>query len=420
MEKGEPGTWQVWFSLFGCIIIYYRWETKMKQYKRAAAYVDLDAITYNLASMKANLTEETLITAVIKTDGYGHGAVPIAKTIEGEAFIWGFATATIEEALELRTSGIKKPILILGYTFPETCEEIVEYDIRPAVFRMDMAQALSREAVRQNRTVHVHIKLDTGMSRIGMADNQESVRKLQEIQKLPGIELEGLFTHFAKSDEADKASARKQLQRYHSFAEECRKAGVTFSVYHCSNSAGIIDLKEANLNMVRAGITLYGHYPSEEVEKSRVPLKPAMELKSHIVHIKEIAPGTEVSYGGTYTADSTRRIATVPVGYGDGYPRSLSNRGFVLIQGKRAPIRGRVCMDQFMVDVTDIPEARPGMEVTLFGEDHGKYLELEELCGLSGRFNYEFLCDLSKRVPRIYRKDGNLYTAEDFGNTSDK
>ena len=386
----------------------------MKEYKRVAAYVNLDAIEANFEAMKANLTEGTRMAAVIKTDGYGHGAVPIAHLMEPKDYIWGFAVATMEEARELRKSRIQKPILILGYVFPEYYEELVASDVRPAVFRLDMAEELSKEAVRQNRMVPVHIKLDTGMSRIGFADTKESIEIIRQIQSLPGIELEGLFTHFAKADEKDKTSARSQLSRYQSFAAACAEAGIHFPIYHCSNSAGIIDLKEANLNMVRAGITVYGLYPSEEVKKDLVPLIPAMELKSHIVHVKEISPGTQISYGGTYTAADRRRIATIPVGYGDGYPRSLSNKGCVLIAGKKAPICGRVWMDQFMVDVTDIPEAQPGMEVTLFGRDHGVFLPMEELCELSGRFNYEFACDLTKRIPRIYLRGGEVTAVKDW------
>lgn len=386
----------------------------MKTYRRVAAYVDLDAIESNFEAMKASLTEGTKMAAVIKTDGYGHGAVPIAHLIERKDYIWGFAVATIEEARELRKSGIRKPILILGYVFPEDYEELVKGDIRPAVFRLDMAEELSKEAIRQNKTVPVHVKVDTGMSRIGFADTGESVEMIRKIQQLPGLELEGLFTHFAKADEADKDPVRIQLSRYQGFARACADAGVHFSIYHCSNSAGIMELKEANMNMVRAGITIYGLYPSEEVRKDLIPLLPAMELKSHIVHVKEIPAGTQVSYGGTYTAPDTRRIATIPVGYGDGYPRSLSNKGYVLIAGKKAPILGRVCMDQFMVDVTGIPEAEPGIEVTLLGKDHGETITMEELGALSGRFNYEFACDLTKRIPRIYLRGKEVIAVKDW------
>ena len=386
----------------------------MKGYKRVAAYVDLDAIEDNFEAMKANLKEKTRIAAVVKANGYGHGAAPIARMIEKKDYLWGFAAATIEEAAELRRNGIQKPILILGYVFPEDYEELVRLDIRPTVFRLDKAKELSAEAVRQQKEVSVHIKVDTGMSRIGFADTKESVQDVCAISKLPGIRMEGLFTHFAKSDELDKAATEKQLARYCAFREACEAAGVKFQIHHCSNSAGIIDLPEANLDMVRAGITVYGLYPSDEVKKELVPLRPAMEMKSHIVHVKTIAPGTEVSYGGIYTADSARRIATVPVGYADGYPRSLSNKGVVLIAGKRAPICGRVCMDQMMVDVTEIPEAVPGMEVTMFGKNGEAFLSVDELAELSGRFNYEFVCDLSQRVPRIYLRHGQVSEIHDF------
>lgn len=385
-----------------------------RKHRRVAAYISLDAVEANFAAMKKNLKEETQIAATIKTDGYGHGAVPIAKLMEPKDYLWGFAVATIEEARELRRNGIEKPILILGYVFPEDYPELVREDVRPAVFRLDMAEELSREAVRQQKTVRIHIKLDTGMSRIGFADNEESVAAIRQIQALSGVEMEGLFTHFSRADEADKTTTKNQLNRYLAFEKKCRAAGIAFPISHCSNSAGIMDMPEANLNMVRAGIIIYGLYPSHEMDPKLLPLEPVMELKSTIVHVKEVKAGTPVSYGGTYVAPSRRRIATVPVGYGDGYPRSLSGKGCVLVAGKRAPILGRVCMDQFMVDVTDIPEAEVGCEVTLFGRDGESFLSLEEISALSGRFNYEFVCDITKRVPRLYVKDGRIVEALDW------
>lgn len=395
----------------------------MSMFTRVGAFVDLDAVEANLEKIHKSLSEETKIAAVIKTDAYGHGAAEIAAHIEKKEYLWGFAAATLEEALELYEKGIKKPLLILGYTYPEECGRLAEIleeeesdgicytQVRPAVYSLESGKALSDAALKQGArlekkvVIPVHIKVDTGMSRIGFADTEQSVEELLSLAGLPGIRLEGLFTHFARADEEDKASANSQIARFQAFEEKCRRAGLAFSICHCSNSAGIMDLKEAEWNMVRAGIILYGLYPSDEVRRSEMPLTPAMELKSRIIHIKEIAPGTEVSYGGIYRADSVRRIATIPVGYGDGYPRSLSNKGYVLIGGKKAPIRGRVCMDQMMVDVTDIPEAEQGMEVTLFGRDGDEELPLEVLCGLSGRFNYEFVCDINKRVPRIYRSE---------------
>lgn len=409
--------------------IYYSWRGRkqMDAYTRIGAFVDLSAIEANLEAIKTRLSGETKVMAVVKADAYGHGAGPIARHIENKEYLWGFATATMEEALELHEEGIQKPILILGYVYPEDCDRIAEIfetalkedgscygKIRPAVYSLETARKLSQAVQRQSEAsgkkivIPVHIKVDTGMSRIGFQDTWESVAEIQEIAMLPGLQLEGIFTHFARADERDKTSVNRQISRFQSFIENCSQKGIDFPVRHCFNSGGIIDLDGTQWDVVRAGIILYGLYPSDEVHRKRLSLKPAMELKSHIIHIKEISPGTEVSYGGTYQADSVRKIATVPVGYGDGYPRSLSNKGYVLICGKRAPIRGRVCMDQMMVDVTDIPEARMGMEVTLFGEDGGEILPLEVLCDLSGRFNYEFICDINKRVPRIYQTTGRI------------
>lgn len=394
----------------------------MSTYTRIGAFVDLNAIDANLDAIKNSLSEKTKVTAVVKTDAYGHGACAIARHIEKRKELWGFATAMLEEALELHEAGIKKPLLILGYVYPQDCEQIIRFldegpqadgsfytQIRPAVYSLETGRELSEAAIKQGRllgkeiVIPVHVKVDTGMSRIGFADNEESIEVIKELAKLPGIHLEGLFTHFARADEADKTSVNCQISRFRAFEEACEQAGLHFPVRHCSNSAGIMESKEAQWDMVRAGIIIYGLYPSDEVEKERMHLVPAMELKSRIVHIKEIGPGTQVSYGGIYEADSVRRIATIPVGYGDGYPRSLSDKGYVLIAGKKAPIRGRVCMDQMMVDVTDIHEAAMGMEVTLFGKDGDTKLPLDTLCELSGRFNYEFVCDINKRVPRIYR-----------------
>ncbi len=375
---------------------------------RVYAAVDLDAVEQNFLQMRQNLKPGTRMIAVVKSDGYGHGALPIARLVEEYDYIWGFAVAAVEEALELREGGIKKPVLILGYTFPEDYEKIIRYDLRPAVFRTDMAKLLSEEAQRQGKLVHMHIKLDTGMGRIGFADKVENIGVLQEIAGLPQVELEGIFTHFARADETDRMPTDIQLCRFQSFVGACELKGLHFALRHCSNSAGIIEFQEANMDAVRAGISIYGLYPSKEVSTEQVKLTPVLSLKSHIVYIKEVEPGTSISYGGTYTAREKRRIATIPVGYGDGYPRQLSNKGCVLIDGQRAPIRGRVCMDQMMVDVTEIPKAREGMEVTLVGEEKGERISVEELGDLSGRFNYEFVCCLTKRVPRVYFRDNEI------------
>ena len=378
----------------------------MKKFERVKAVVSLDAIAHNFEEMKKNIADGTKIVAVIKADGYGHGAEAIARLIEGYEYIWGFAAATAEEAIQLKDAGVKKPVLILGLVFEEYFQELIQKEERMTVCDYDMAKALSEEAVRQGRQVHIHIGLDTGMSRIGFADNQESVEEIKRIAALSNVEIEGMFTHFARADETDKSPAEDQLKRYLAFVELLEKAGVQILLKHCSNSAGIIRMPEANLNMVRAGITIYGIYPSAEVERDIVKLIPAMELKSHVAFVKDLPAGTAISYGGTFASETDLRVATIPVGYADGYPRTLSNKGWVLIHGQKAPILGRICMDQFMVDVTHIADVKHGDEVTLIGRDGDECIHIDELGDLSGRFSYEFACEISKRVPRVYIKDG--------------
>ena len=378
----------------------------MEKNNRVKAVISLDAVEQNFREMRKNIAEDTKMIAVVKADAYGHGAVPIAHLIEDHDYIWGFAAATAEEAVHLRQAGITKPILILGIVFDEYFPELVQYDIRPAVCEYEEAKKLSDEAVLQNKTVHIHIALDTGMTRIGYADIPESVEEIKKIAELPNLEIEGMFTHFARADEYDRSPAMVQLERYQDFSKRVEEAGVDIPLHHCSNSAGIIRVPEANLSIVRAGITIYGIYPSSEVERDIVKLAPVMELKSHITYVKDVPVGAAISYGGTYVADKKRRVATIPVGYADGYPRQLSNKGWVLIHGKKAPILGRVCMDQFMADVTEIDNVKKGDEVTLLGRDGDEFISIEEMGDLCGRFSYEFACDISPRVPRVYIKDG--------------
>lgn len=373
----------------------------MRNNGRITAYIDLGAVEDNFRAMKANIREDTKMVAVVKTDAYGHGAIPIAKRVEPYPYIWGFAVATVAEAMELREAGIKKPILILGYTFAEDYDEMVRHEIRPTVFTLEMAELFSEAARRCGVCAPVHIAVDTGMSRIGVADDESGIRTAVSISRLENLQIEGVFTHFAKADEKEKGYTRMQMDRFVRFCDRMEESGVPAFLRHCSNSAGILEIRDANMDMVRAGITIYGIYPSEEVCRSQVVLSPVMELKSHIVHVKTITEGTRISYGGTYTAPGERRIATIPVGYGDGYPRSLSNRGFVLIRGVRAPIVGRICMDQFMADVTGI-SAEVLDEVTLLGRDGEEEITIEELSAISGRFPYEFVCDIGKRVRRVY------------------
>lgn len=385
----------------------------LEQYQRVYAAVDLSAILYNMERMYEHIAPETKLMGVIKTDGYGHGAIPIGRELEQLPYVFGFAVATAEEAFSLRQAGLKKPILILGYAFPYAYEALTLQEIRQAVFREDTLTALNTCAGRLGRKAKVHIKVDTGMSRVGIRPDEEGLAFLKKACSLPHIEVEGIFTHFARADERDKTSARTQLSTFCSFVEEAeRLTGLVIPLKHCSNSAGILELPEANLSLVRAGITLYGLSPSEEVPKEILSLRPALSLKSHLVYVKEVEAGTPVSYGGTFVTDKRMRIATVPVGYGDGYPRSLSGKGAVLIRGRRAPILGRVCMDQFMVDVSDIPGVLEGDEVTLIGKDGAEEITMEELGAVSGRFNYELACDLGKRIPRVYYKDKGVYTTE--------
>ena len=386
-------------------------QEKLESYQRVWAEVDLDAIWENMFHMKENIAENTKILAVIKTDGYGHGGVPIAKMLEQLDFMFGYAAATYEEAHVLREAGVKKPILILGYTFPYCYEELIREEIRPAVYRRDTVEELAAAAAKVGKKAKVH----TGMGRIGITPDEEGLEFVRFLIEHPELEVEGIFTHFAKSDEEDKTSANHQLTLFQNFIDRIQtELGLAIPVKHCSNSAAILEMPQANMDMVRAGITTYGLYPSEEVSKDIVPLRAAMSLYSHIVYCKTIHAGQSVSYGGLFTAQKDTRVATIPVGYGDGYPRSLSGKGYVLIHGKKAPILGRVCMDQFMVDISEIPEAMDGDKVTLLGMDGTERITAEELGELSGRFNYEFVCDLGKRIPRVYIQHGEITEVRDY------
>ena len=386
----------------------------MKTYSRVYAKIDLDAIAYNMEQMKHNISPETKVMAVIKADGYGHGAVQIAEMMERWNYIWGFAVATLDEAVVLRTEGIQKPILVLGCVFPDQYMEMLKHEIRMNIYTEEMAESISRMAAREGKTAYMHIKLDTGMSRLGFGINEQSAETIKRISKMPNVNMEGIFTHFTKADEKDKSFTKKQIQEFVWMTERLKEKNVRFTYEHCSNSAGIIDVPEANFDIVRAGISTYGLYPSEEVDKTNVKLKPALALKSHVAFVKEIESGTPVSYGGTFVAKEKMKIATIPVGYADGYPRSLSNKGYVLIRGKKAPILGRVCMDQFMVDVTQIEGVSFGDKVTMIGKDGNEILPVEVLSELSGRFNYEFVCDLGKRIPRVYVRDGKIAEQVDY------
>jgi alanine racemase len=380
----------------------------MKQYSRVFAKIDLDAVAYNMEQMKQQIGEDAQIIAVMKVDGYGHGARPIAGMFEEKQYVWGYATANLEEALLLREAGMKKPVLVLGCVFAEQYEDMLCNDIRATVYTLEMAKEMSCAAEKLGKTAYFHIKIDTGMGRLGFQPNKEGVAAISEISKLNNVKLEGMYTHFAKADESDKSYTLEQHEKFVWMEKAVKSEKIEITYYHCDNSAGIIDYPEMKHNLVRAGISTYGMYPSEEVNKEAVLLKPALELISHVTFVKEIEAGTAVSYGGTFVAKEKMKVATVPVGYGDGYSRGLSNKADVLIRGKRARILGRVCMDQFMVDVTHIPDVQYMDQVVLIGKDGEEHISVEELSSICGRFNYEFVCCLGRRIPRVYTRNGKI------------
>ena len=384
----------------------------MREYYRVQANINLDAIYENVLQAKKLLSENTAFMAVIKADGYGHGAVEIAHTID--ELVNAYGVAIPEEGIELRKAGIDKPILILGVTVQQQFEEMLAYDLSAALVSKKMAQEMSKAAVCAGKRMKVHIKLDTGMSRIGFDLSDKTLSELMDISGFPGIQIEGCFSHFARMDETDKTKARRQFARFLEFTKRLEDGGVELPIKHISNSAGIIETPEVQLDMVRDGICLYGLYPSEEVAKERLPLIPAMELKAYVSFVKDLDAGVEIGYGGTYATSHKTKVATIPVGYADGYPRALSGIGHVLIQGKRVPILGRVCMDQFMVDVTEIEDVKPGDVVTLVGRDGEEFLSVEELAGQAHSFNYEFVCDVGKRVPRVFYRNGQRVGSKDF------
>lgn len=387
-------------------------EADIPEYFRVYANVDLDQICENVQNMKNSIKPETKMLAVIKADGYGHGAIPIAEALDGLAD-W-FATATIQEALNLRHHGIKQPILVLGYTPACSYPQMIQEEIRTAVYSYEMAKAISDAAVACSRQAYIHIKVDTGMGRIGFYPDEESADVVAAIAKLPKLCIEGIFTHFAKADEIDKSHADGQYASFCHFLDLLSKRHVKPAIRHCANSAAILDMPEKQMDMVRAGISLYGLRPSETEDLSKQKLLPALSLYSHVIHVKEVKSGMGISYGSTFVADKTMRVATIPVGYADGYPRSLSNRGYVLIHGQKAPILGRVCMDQMMVDVTEIAGVQVGTKVTLIGTDNNETIYADLLGELSDRFNYELVCDLAKRVPRVYYKNGVFWGTKDY------
>ncbi|MBQ9157039.1 MAG: alanine racemase [Eubacterium sp.] len=372
----------------------------MGEYLRTWCDIDLGAIRSNMVNIRRKAGEGTRVMAVIKADGYGHGAVPIGHYIEDIADYFG--VAAIEEGVELRLSGITKPILVLGYNSPSLYSLNLRYDVDQTIYSLETARAMSEAAVREGKTARIHIALDTGMTRIGLSPDDRGLEIVREIAALPGLRLQGLFTHFSCADMTNKAYTYEQMKRYDHFVDLLDEAGIEIPDKHICNSAGIMEFDHHRYDMVRAGIILYGLLPSDEVDEKAIELTPALSWRSHVVNVMEPELNRGISYGATYVTDHPIRVATVSIGYADGYPRSLSNKGWVLIHGQKAPILGRVCMDQMMVDITDIPDVQVEDVVTLTGYDGEERISAEEISELAGSFNYEFVCDISKRVPRKY------------------
>ncbi len=379
--------------------------------RRTWAEVDIDAIRHNFKEIRKKVGNDTEIMCVIKADGYGHGAVFLGQYYE-KLGADRFAVSNIEEALQLRESGITKPILILGFTPAEMAKELADNDITQAVLSTDYAKQLSENAAADNVTVKAHIKLDTGMSRIGfmyqdIERDKNSLDDIKQVCSLPGINVCGIFTHFAVSDEAEegKDATLHQFECFSDAVDKLENDGIKFETVHCSNSGAIIDYEQARFDCVRAGIILYGLSPSSKLA-GKLDLKQAMQIKSVIALIKTVEPGTAVSYGGTFVTDKPTKIATVPIGYADGYSRSLSGRAYMTVRGKKAPVIGRVCMDQVMIDVTDIEDVKTGDEVTVIGDGTYNTISFDDIAQMTGTINYELVCLVGKRVPRVYKRHG--------------
>lgn len=399
-------------------------------YYRAYAKVDLDAIKHNIISMRNHVNEvhknisndvlkpgeKVKVMAVIKADGYGHGAIPIGRELE-KLNIDYIAVAIYQEGIMLRKEGIKTPILVLGNTPEEAYEELLKYNLAQTVYSLHMAKDLEVIAAKHGQELKVHLKIDTGMGRIGLIARNRNldqvVEEVMEVYNLEHLVMEGIFTHFSKADETDKTYTDNQIELFNNLLQGLKEKNVNPEIVHSSNSAGLIDVGKANYNMVRAGIALYGLYPSEEVDH-RVSLKPALSLLSRVVFVKEVEAGELISYGGIYKTDKKTKIATIPFGYADGYSRALSNKGRVVIHGQYAPVIGRVCMDMILVDVTHIENVEEKDEVYLIGGEDHVYVSVEELAKGMNTINYEVICLIGKRVPRVYVKENEVVETIDY------
>jgi alanine racemase len=379
----------------------------IRKIRPAYAEINLDNLAHNIKEVRRLAGKESQVMAVIKADGYGHGATKIAQTLLDNGAD-RLAVAVLDEAIELRQAGFKVPVFVLGYTQPERAEEVVKYDLEQSVYSFEAAEALSKAATAQNKTVLVHIKIDTGMGRIGLQANSEAAAIIRSIHALPNLDIKGIFTHFAVADEVDKTYTQMQFEKFKWICDELERQGISIDIKHCGNSATIIDLPDMHLNLVRAGIMLYGLAPSEDVMLDKLELKQVMSLKVRITHVKEIEAGQSVSYGRRFIADKKTKIASLPIGYADGYTRMLSGKAEALVKGQRVPVVGRICMDQCMIDISTVEGVEVGDEVVLFGQQGDGFISIDEVAAKLETINYEIVCMISRRIPRVYVRNGEV------------
>jgi len=388
-------------------------ETK---YHRVYAKVDLDVIGHNIEAIRTHVSDKVKVMAVIKADGYGHGAIPIGRELE-KLKIDYIAVAIYQEGVQLRKEGIKTPILVLGNTPSKAYELLFKYKLAQTVYSLEMGKELDLAAKTANQVVTIHLNIDTGMGRIGIQSINNPIKSvvqiIKELYTSTNLYMEGIFTHFSKADEVDKRYTDKQLSIFNQVIDELELMNIKPTIIHASNSAGLIDVKKASFNMVRAGIALYGLYPSKDVDHS-IKLEPALSIISRVIFIKEVDAGELISYGGTFVAEGKTKIATIPIGYADGYSRALSNKGQVVIHGQLAPVIGRVCMDQIMIDVTHIKDVCENDEVYLIGGTKDAFVSVEDIAEIMKTINYEVVCLIGKRVPRVYVKENEVVDSIDY------
>lgn len=376
------------------------------------AEINLDNIRHNFNEIK-RLAKDKKIFGIIKADAYGHGAIEFARILEEEG-VDAFGVAVITEAIELRKNGFKEDILVLGYTPDTFSDVIVEENITQTVFNYASAKSISEEALKQNKIAKLHIKIDTGMGRLGLINNDSIIKEIKSIINLSNIEVEGIFSHFSTSDEKDKEFSYLQLKKFKDIVDKLEEEDIHIKIKHMANSGAIVDIEEAHFDAVRPGIILYGYYPSDEVNKDKIDLKPVMKLKTNIVHIKEVEAGEPISYGRRYIAKRKMKVATIPIGYADGFIRALFNKAHVIVNGKLCPVIGTICMDQCMVDVTECNDVNINDEVIVIGEENGMNINADVIAKSIDTIAYEILCLISKRVPRVYIEKNEIVRIKNF------